>query len=569
MNHRSSFPLPLGFALRGPTAFRASLALAFTGASALAGVLAYGYLVPAGDTLPGLRIDGVTVAPGDSVRAVVAARAAVLRETRVTIADSKDAHGPLAEATLGELGVVVDEEAVVATATRLGHEGDVLARATLAKRARRGELDVPLVTHVDGSVALTRLLPVKEGEDVAPVSARLDLEHHDVSREKEGRYVDAYAALTALDALAHHRNAAPTITFTTAPFPPRMTGAFLRSLDIGTVVGSYETYFSRGGDQARRGTNIDVAAKKLEGVVIAPGEMFSFNDVVGERSEDNGFQKSWEILKGEMIEGVGGGTCQVASTFHAAAFFAGLEVLERLPHSRPSAYIPMGLDSTVVYPAVDLKLRNPHAFPVVVHTHVAGNALRIELLGAHKPVTVSFKRELVKTFPFKRKIVEDDALGGVRVVLKQHGIRGYKVKRTRELSYPDGTRKKEETEDTYPATAEIYEVPPGFDESRLPPLPEEIAEGSRDAEFNDREGSAVPAPSTTGEPPPVATVGAASVVMAAVAMPTPAAASTPPSAIAELRREAESRGLVLTEGAGSHAPTKAQADPPKELTIRR
>ena len=104
--------------------------------------------------------------------------------------------------------------------------------------------------------------------------------------------------------------------------------------------------------------------------------MVSFNAIVGDRSEENGFQKSWEIFKGEMVEGVGGGTCQVASTFHAAAFFGGLDVLERLPHSRPSAYIPMGLDSTVVYPIVDLKLRNPHPFPVVVHAKTDGNKLR-------------------------------------------------------------------------------------------------------------------------------------------------------------------------------------------------
>src|SRR6185503_4092540 len=109
------------------------------------------------------------------------------------------------------------------------------------------------------------------------------------------------------------------------------------------------------------------------------------------------FKMAWEIFKGEMRPGVGGGTCQVASTLHAVAFFGGLEILERLPHSRPSAYIPMGLDATVVYPVVDMKLKNPHPFPVVLHTKVQGNKLRIELLGATKPVRVSFERELVKT----------------------------------------------------------------------------------------------------------------------------------------------------------------------------
>ena len=75
-----------------------------------------------------------------------------------------------------------------------------------------------------------------------------------------------------------------------------------------------------------------------------------------------------------MVEGTGGGTCQVASTLHAIAFFGGLDIVQRLPHSRPSGYIPAGLDATVVYPVVDLKLRNPFTFPVVVHATVSANS---------------------------------------------------------------------------------------------------------------------------------------------------------------------------------------------------
>src|SRR5690606_24218887 len=101
-------------------------------------------------------------------------------------------------------------------------------------------------------------------------------------------------------------------------------------------------------------------------------------------------------------------------TLYAASFFGGLEVLERLPHSRPSAYIPMGLDATVVYPAVDLKIRNPYPFPVVVHAKTIGNKLRVELLGKAKPVRVRFEREVLATIPYKRKIEEDPTLTGKR-----------------------------------------------------------------------------------------------------------------------------------------------------------
>jgi hypothetical protein len=140
----------------------------------------------------------------------------------------------------------------------------------------------------------------------------------------------------------------------------------------------------------------------------------------------------------------------------------------------------MGLDSTVVYPIVDLKLRNPYAFPVVIHAKTDGVKLTIQLLGAAREEKVSFSREVLETKPYPRKVEEDPKLTGDRVVKKQHGIRGYKIKRTRIVLFEDGHKKTESNVDLYPPTTEIYSVPPGFDETKLPPLPEEGQEEQAD-----------------------------------------------------------------------------------------
>jgi VanW like protein len=317
--------------------------------------------------------------------------------------------------------------------------------------------------------------------------------------EKLGRSLDVFAAKVELgqrlEVLLDGRPAdtdAQPIGFETPALltPPKVTQDSIKKLEIGTVLASFETHFSRGGDQVRRGSNIDNASSKLNGVVLAPNEVVSFNATVGERSEANGFKRSWEIFKGEMVEGVGGGTCQVASTFHAASLMSGLDIIERSPHSRPSAYIPMGLDSTVVYPSVDLKLRNPHPFPVVVHAVTKGNVLLVEILGKEKPVKVSFGRDVLGSIPFQRKIVEESSLSGKRVLHKQHGIRGYRVKRTREIQYADGNKKVETSTDYYPPTTDIFQVPVGFDPNLLPRLPtdtrEETAQATASAEGNDQ-----------------------------------------------------------------------------------
>jgi vancomycin resistance protein YoaR len=497
-------------------------------------------------SLSGLKVDGLALPDGADVRAFVAQRIFELEARQVRLlVEGEDvtalvaaAHGkdtePSNVVSLGELGVSVDADALAGRVMSLERRGDLLERADLAQRASRGEIDVPLNPVVDAEVLLPLVRLVKQATDLAPVSARFDLDHRTVVDERPGRYVDPDGALEAIRvaALDPALHAEPlSVALPVRTFPPHVSRAYVGKIDVRATLGEYETYFSRAGDQARRGKNIDVAASKIDGLVLSPGELVSFNDVVGERSEDNGFAKSWEIYKGEMVEGIGGGTCQVASTFHAALFFGGMDMIERLPHSRPSPYIPMGLDATVVYPIVDLKVRNPYDFPVVVHASVVGNKLKMQLVGADKPARVSFQRELVRTFPYGRKVVEEPKLrGSQRVVLKQHGIRGYKIERTRLLSYRDGRRQRETNTDLYPSTTEIYEVPPGFDASLLPPLPDE----------DDDESDARTTPAASK-----------------VSDDTSAAEDRPQPA------------LDVVEGPGAHAPTEAQVNPPKTLLLTR
>jgi len=425
-----------------------------------------------GRVLPGLRLDGQAVPAGADVRAFVQGRAQALERRRVRlVVKDGDQVRPVVEATLGELGVHVDVDEVTARALEQGRAGDWLSRAHLADRARRGELDVPLEPGIDPGVVVERLLAFKDDLDVAAVPARLDLERHETVPERDGRALDPWGAADGVARAALDASVVE-IPLPFQPVHPRVTRASLARIDISHVMASFDTFFSRHGDQGPRARNIEVAASHVEGLVIDPGQLVSFNEIVGPRSEDNGFKKAFEILKGEMVEGTGGGTCQVASTLHAIAFYGGLDIVQRLPHSRPSAYIPTGLDATVVYPTVDLKIRNPYAFPVVVHTSVSGNKIHMDLLGADKPVEVTFGKSVVDTKPFTRKVVEDP--GVTKPKRKQKGIEGLELIRARVLAFRDGRRKVESSRDVYPPTTEIWLVPPGYDESTLPPLGEDL-----------------------------------------------------------------------------------------------
>jgi vancomycin resistance protein YoaR len=435
--------------------------------------------VPPEGPIAGVRLRGTPLQHGSDTRKFVGEIAARVLERRVTVVlEGQGGETTVAEKSLTELGVSSDLEDTAALIDAVGRDAPLLERIDIAGRANRGDIDIPLALAVDPEPVARLVEPLRESHDSPPIEARLDLDKHAVIPEKEGRYIDLDGTVAAI-LKAAAAPGEPKVRIAVRSFKPHASGDRLSKIPIGTVLASYETRFGRGGNDARRARNIEVAAARINGLMLAPGQMISFNQVVGARNEENGFQKAGEIFRGEMIEGVGGGTCQVASTLHAATMFGGLDILERLPHSRPSAYIPIGLDATVVYPAVDFKFRNPFTFPIVIHARVTATLLRIEVLGGEKPVTVTYKHSVVGSSPYTRKIVEDD--GVAKPTTKQKGLRGVTIRRARVLDFAGGRRKVETTVDTYPPTIEIYRVPKGFDTTDLPPLPEPAGEAPAEA----------------------------------------------------------------------------------------
>ncbi len=150
------------------------------------------------------------------------------------------------------------------------------------------------------------------------------------------------------------------------------------AMDETKVLGAFATEYAFQGKEKTRAHNIELAASRLK-INLLPGEVFRFNDVVGVRSKENGFKEAGVIYMGLMDTDIGGGTCQVSSTIHAAALMAGMKVLSRTPHSRFSSYIAPGLDATVVYPpecmtescySVDLVIKNPYDVSVGLRAEI-------------------------------------------------------------------------------------------------------------------------------------------------------------------------------------------------------
>src|SRR5690606_24482567 len=111
------------------------------------------------------------------------------------------------------------------------------------------------------------------------------------------------------------------------------------------LIGQYVTYYNS--RNKNRSHNISLAAKSINNYVLFPGEVFSFNKVVGQRTISKGYMRAKVIVRGEFSEGIGGGICQVSSTLYNAADHAGLKIMQRYSHSRSVPYVPPGRDATV------------------------------------------------------------------------------------------------------------------------------------------------------------------------------------------------------------------------------
>ncbi|MBK7433440.1 MAG: VanW family protein [Chitinophagaceae bacterium] len=146
--------------------------------------------------------------------------------------------------------------------------------------------------------------------------------------------------------------------------------------------------------------NLSIALNKLDGLQICPGQVFSFWHLVGDPSKKNGYQKSRTIINGQLQEEVGGGLCQLSGLIYYLALHAGLNILERHPHSldiysEEERFTPLGSDATVVYGYKDLRFINTLTTPVTFQFELTDSALKGKLYAAQmlEPFTIQFEYE--------------------------------------------------------------------------------------------------------------------------------------------------------------------------------
>ena len=176
-----------------------------------------------------------------------------------------------------------------------------------------------------------------------------------------------------------------------------------------------------------RTTNLVLACQKINGKVIMPGATFSYNEALGPRTASAGYKNAKIYSSGEVIDGIGGGICQISSTLYNSALMSDMEIVERRNHQFVTSYVGAGRDATVVYGSTDFKFKNTRTYPVKIVASAKSGIATVSIYGikeADREYTYSFSTKTISTIPYTTKYVEDSSLAPGKEVVKQKGANG-------------------------------------------------------------------------------------------------------------------------------------------------
>lgn len=198
------------------------------------------------------------------------------------------------------------------------------------------------------------------------------------------------------------------------------TVASLGSKAFPDLLGTFTTRYDAG--NVSRTTNLAIACKKLNGQVIQPGEVFSYNKALGKRSVENGYKEAAVYVNGGVENGLGGGICQISSTLYNTVLFANLGIVERHQHSFTTSYVDPGRDATVVYGALDFKFKNTRKYPVKLEAYIKSGVATVSMYGIKEDVEYNVKvvATVTETIPCPVEKTEDATMAeGVEKVISK------------------------------------------------------------------------------------------------------------------------------------------------------
>lgn len=207
---------------------------------------------------------------------------------------------------------------------------------------------------------------------------------------------------------------------------PKITTNKIGTEAFPDLISSFSTKYDT--SNVPRTTNLKLAMQKLDGVVVSPGETFSYNKTLGKRTAEAGYKEAGGYAGGKVVQTLAGGICQISSTLYDAVVYANLDIVERHNHMFLPGYVGAGKDATVVYGALDFKFKNTRKYPIMIKTSIGGGVAKISIFGVkeEKEYDVEISTKILSYIPYNVVYEDDNTLAAGKEKVVQGGMNGCK-----------------------------------------------------------------------------------------------------------------------------------------------
>lgn len=329
----------------------------------------------------------------------------------------------------------IDE--VLEAAFQVGHEGNTFERFREFTKKEVEKRVFTLEHSYDDGIAEEIAKEYADEFYIAPQDATMVRKDKRfiITPEQSGQELDVKATAKKLDA-AYKAREEGKVEAVVVTVDAQKTSSYFN--DVQSPISSFYTTF--GNSDPDRIENLRVGSQTIN-TSVGPGETFALSDYFGIISAENGYKNSKVIVNGKLVEGIGGGICQVASTLYNSVLLTDLKVTSRQNHSLPVGYIPLGRDATYASGAIDFKFENPTEYPAFVESYVENNRLYVNIFGHEslKPdKDIKFESVITEVIPAPApKYEKDPTLEKGKEVQQLAPLEGKKVDLYK-YSYKDG-----------------------------------------------------------------------------------------------------------------------------------
>lgn len=201
------------------------------------------------------------------------------------------------------------------------------------------------------------------------------------------------------------------------------------------ILGTFSTTYNT--SNQNRITNLKLASEKIDGTIILPGETFSYNKVVGERTIAKGYKEAAVYAGGKVVDGIGGGICQLSSTLYNSVLYANLEITSRSNHRFLTSYVTAGRDATVSWGTIDFCFKNTRSYPIKITSEVKNGVVTTSIYGIkeEKEYEVVIESKVTEVIPYSTKYVKDSTLKEDEEEIVQYGANGAKSETYKIVKY--------------------------------------------------------------------------------------------------------------------------------------